>query len=860
MAVERLPFELAKPSNDTYVTQASEIGYKNGSVEDSLYNIENEKLQRISFVNSEYSKYFRELYLVGADANETYIIQYLNGASDVASGTGVVVRITQASDVSNYVQVTYIRGNGVQSATRSGMTLYVLMQNENEITSSVIANNQDATKHVVDKKYATDKAYNPSILTYIGIVDSSITTAKIADSNITTAKVANGAITTDKIANNSVKIGKIPAKGVLGINFFDSEYTHYIKELYITGEGVDANETYIIGYLNGSNIASGTGVLLRIFPASNPANYFGVTYIRGAGLQSNTQNGVTMYLLMQNEDAITSMLIGNNQDSSKHVLNKGYATHVDYSPTIKNAIQKIPTDNIADGAITSAKMAANAVETANIKNGAVTSEKFDGSVLSIENIKNGSTDVVADYTESLKKSANDLNIALNDDILTLTSTHNGGAWYYFENQLTFEPTALVHITCKLRHTGLFEGNNVNVFRFYLSDGRGSYVSGTNSSLPDITQSDTEWHDIHIYFDPSYYPVYKGFYPANIWMQISSVTGETNTWEVKDLKIYQKLGGTTFTNFEGDTAKELLEGIDEALSNSSPSGGGGDGEEILTSPNKSKYILQVKDDGSVIAVPIVPDKSAFFGNSLIGSWGYGMAASDSQHDYYYLITSYIKSIKALAETTRLTSSNGTTRFEGAETDTAANNAITEMCGYLSGNEDLVVVQLGDNVNTAEKLAVFTTSCERLLLAIRNKCQKARVVWMGMWYGSTQKYTIIENACKNTGCMFIDFKDLLGAEANNVMGGVTHRDSVGNWTCDYVTNVVENSATNITVTLTYNNVNYTATIDVISYSLDTNTNVLTYRGEYYIICNPGVASHPGDVGMQRIAEKFIEKTGM
>lgn len=36
MAVERLPFELAKPSNDNYVTQASEIGYKDGSAEDIL--------------------------------------------------------------------------------------------------------------------------------------------------------------------------------------------------------------------------------------------------------------------------------------------------------------------------------------------------------------------------------------------------------------------------------------------------------------------------------------------------------------------------------------------------------------------------------------------------------------------------------------------------------------------------------------------------------------------------------------------------------------------------------------------------------------------------------------------------------
>lgn len=38
MAKLKLPFELEKPSEDEYVTQASEIGYGSGSVKDALDN------------------------------------------------------------------------------------------------------------------------------------------------------------------------------------------------------------------------------------------------------------------------------------------------------------------------------------------------------------------------------------------------------------------------------------------------------------------------------------------------------------------------------------------------------------------------------------------------------------------------------------------------------------------------------------------------------------------------------------------------------------------------------------------------------------------------------------------------------
>ena len=71
---------------------------------------------------------------------------------------------------------------------------------------------------------------------------------------------------------------------------------------------------------------------------------------------------------------------------------------------------------------------------------------------------------------------------------------------------------------------------------------------------------------------------------------------------------------------------------------------------------------------------------------------------------------------------------------------------------------------------------------------------------------------------------------------------------------VTNVVANTATNITVTFTVAGVTYISDpLDIISYSLLSGT--LTYTGLWEIISNGGVASHPGDNGFRKIANKFL-----
>ena len=174
--------------------------------------------------------------------------------------------------------------------------------------------------------------------------------------------------------------------------------------------------------------------------------------------------------------------------------------------------------------------------------------------------------------------------------------------------------------------------------------------------------------------------------------------------------------------------------------------------------------------------------------------------------------------------------------------------------LNGNEDLVVIQLGDNVNTPEKNAVFAVSSLKLCLAVRKKCPNARVVWIGLWFGSKEKYRAIQDACSKTHCTFISFSDLTSTATKNQIGNLTKKCE-GYRTLDNVTNVVVNTASNITVTFSVGSKTYNTTLEVSSHSLNSGT--LAYSSEYEIISDPGVASHPNDNGFRLIANRFLYK---
>lgn len=442
--------------------------------------------------------------------------------------------------------------------------------------------------------------------------------------------------------------------------------------------------------------------------------------------------------------------------------------------------------------------------------------------------------------------------------LEKTSNTSSSFWSSFKNPITVDDTSklvYVEFDIKLDPKTTYTNPSLNI---WLSDGRTGYASGCCEIIARLGNLTLESRHIKWYFDPAYYAVYKTppWTEFNVWIQSDVNNGATTKFIVENLYVYQTANKQEFTNFDGNNVAELFQSIDDKLS--------GENEETsdynfmeFVSPNGSRFEALLSDSGELNFSPIIPTNGAFFGNSLIGGSGFGMAASDQYHDYYYLINNFIQSQNSEYISNRYSASY-TGAFEGLTSASNIDSAVTKMTDALSGEETLVSIQLGDNVNTEEKNAVFPESALALCRAIRRKCPKARVVWMGMWYGSTKKYEAIKNACNQTGCHYITFTDIIGADANSKIGNVQHLASKSTRTLENVTSVVENSTTNITVTFSVNNVTYESTLDVESHTLSGTT--LTYVSEYGIITSSGVASHPGDEGFRRISNKFLYEMGL
>ena len=270
--------------------------------------------------------------------------------------------------------------------------------------------------------------------------------------------------------------------------------------------------------------------------------------------------------------------------------------------------------------------------------------------------------------------------------------------------------------------------------------------------------------------------------------------------MNDFAISEKVAESAYIKDAGSTLPQILDAISADIAQSKSNSA-----QYIVAPNGKKYILQAGSDGSIVSVPVVPNKALFIGNSLLVGFGsFGMCATSAEKDYYSHVTHTLT-----AEKSGFVPGNAAGGgMEGATDTSALDTAIESITGKLTSDLDLVLVQLGDNINTDEKIAYFKNEgCVRLLQTIRGKCPKARVCWVAAWYTSGEKQAMFKAACAQTGCLFIDISDLATPENKGKIG------------------------------------------DVINKGDSTET-----------VTAAGVASHPGDKGMAAIAKRICEKLGM
>lgn len=223
--------------------------------------------------------------------------------------------------------------------------------------------------------------------------------------------------------------------------------------------------------------------------------------------------------------------------------------------------------------------------------------------------------------------------------------------------------------------------------------------------------------------------------------------------------------------------------------------------IIRDNNGTAYRLVV-NNGTLGVQNATPNKVAIFGNSLTSNTGgIGMAASDQYHDWYYLTSQYIKSHNPNAV---INDRLNVSTWEQAETS-AARQSIFEntIKPQLSADTDLVILQLGDNVNSDARKATIEEDSRTLINNIKQISPNAEVYWLASWFGNPDLIGKIHNACLAAGATHININDLNTKENQSSIGATRT-------------------------------------------GLD---------GKSWQVVNPGAAVHPGDAGMKAIADRLI-----
>lgn len=301
-------------------------------------------------------------------------------------------------------------------------------------------------------------------------------------------------------------------------------------------------------------------------------------------------------------------------------------------------------------------------------------------------------------------------------------------------------------------------------------------------------------------DLNHYVVYNDL-DLNQPVRTAITVGKTNSAEILTLNYFNTYDSTIDLEIEGSVSDGInyVNNAVNALNNKVDTMSA---STKVTDENGNIYFLKVVS-GQLTIVPAIANNILYIGNSLLlGFDTFGMAASDSNNDYYAYVNDYLESKGATLNTDKLRGSDWESKTSYADQNTWMQNYLLPK---LNNSLELVIVQLGDNVNTAEKQAVFAQGAINLLTYIRQHAPLARIAWVGAWYTTPTRQRQMAEACKECGATFVDISLLPDVEGNRNHIGATYTD-------DY--------------------------------------------GVVHEITSSGVASHPSSQGMRAVADAIIE----
>lgn len=182
---------------------------------------------------------------------------------------------------------------------------------------------------------------------------------------------------------------------------------------------------------------------------------------------------------------------------------------------------------------------------------------------------------------------------------------------------------------------------------------------------------------------------------------------------------------------------------------------------LTNTQGQKVQLVLNDDGTVGTKSLSLNKVLFLGNSLLlgldtnneSGGPFGMCASDSKHDYAYYVEQAILAKNSKATFTKLHDAP----FEQAETDEAAQSYINDNNDKFK-NQNLVLIQIGDNVGTDIRIKTFKNNLKSLVERVKADSPNVRILLIGIWYGNNGLSDFIKQVAQDTGCEFVSIYGL------------------------------------------------------------------------------------------------------
>lgn len=408
--------------------------------------------------------------------------------------------------------------------------------------------------------------------------------------------------------------------------------------------------------------------------------------------------------------------------------------------------------------------------------------------------------------------------------------------YIFDRMAYVSPKGYLHFNIDLS----FE--NAQFFLWYkVKKNDGTYELNTYKELASGNND--------VLIDLNWFAVYKDATEITFFFSFNS-----KTLSKCDILLKEPMMITEYGQYStyGSTLGKWLSNIDTKISGDNAEK---DSVSFVVSPNGTKYAQQIDDNGNTVNIPVIPSKVVFIGNSLLAGFNtFGMCASDNENDYAYLFKSYVDSLGNDTNIVKIPSADweSITSLSGKENWVNANITSDKLSGA-----NLVVIQLGDNVNTDEKISVFKEGASYLVSYIRQNVPNARVCWVGSWY-SQANMEIVKEVCRNKGCLFVDIRSLNVVENRAKIGDIVDRGQ--SYSLSYNINNYTDDTTNkkLTVIFTVDGTEYTSIVPYESYSFSNGT--ITINGQYQIVSNNGIASHPGNKGFKAITNTMLYDLGI